>query len=290
MTEPAALAGNKLSRTLSPYPPDDVRYVPTLEESLKRVEQVSLEQIPKSLRDANWRRARRVGRRRRFRRGSDPATREENARRLGVPDADEANRSPSQERRHGIDDRHRDSGQRERRIPRGAFIPAVGQRPGLSGAANCQLHFWRQLAVISARRPHPPKGRALVWRLFFVCRFGPRPGRGAADFCQHQSREYQQGHLCGDGRTAAVLEDGPDDKELADAQQAFVEAQKVGRTSDGAIAADIVSNLDLGRTFAHTAEQEKAILALTPERVTAAFRKHIDPKKLVIVRAGDFKK
>jgi zinc protease len=86
------------------------------------------------------------------------------------------------------------------------------------------------------------------------------------------------------------LKDGPTDEELAEAKEAFVEAQKVGRTSDEAIAAQIVSNLNIGRTFAHAAAQEKAILALTPAKVTEAFRKYVDPKKLVILRAGDFKK
>jgi zinc protease len=86
------------------------------------------------------------------------------------------------------------------------------------------------------------------------------------------------------------LKDGPTDKELSDAKQAFIEAQKVDRTGDGAIAGQIVANLDIGRTFAYAADQEKAILALTPADVAEAFRKHVDPKKLVVVRAGDFKK
>jgi zinc protease len=34
---------------------------------------------------------------------------------------------------------------------------------------------------------------------------------------------------------------------------------------------------------------EKRIGALTPAEVQAAFRKYIDPAKLVIIRAGDFK-
>jgi zinc protease len=86
------------------------------------------------------------------------------------------------------------------------------------------------------------------------------------------------------------LKDGPTDKELADAKQAFVESQKVGRTGDAAIAGQIVSNLNIGRAFAHTAELEKSILALTPAQVADAFREHVDPKKLVVIRAGDFKK
>ena len=86
------------------------------------------------------------------------------------------------------------------------------------------------------------------------------------------------------------LANGPSSGELADAKKAYLEAQKVGRTSDAAIAGQIVANLHLGRTFAHQSEQEKRIAALTPDDVRAAFRKHIDPQKLVIVRAGDFKK
>jgi predicted Zn-dependent peptidase len=35
---------------------------------------------------------------------------------------------------------------------------------------------------------------------------------------------------------------------------------------------------------------ESRIAALTPEDVRAAFRRHIEPGNLVIIRAGDFKK
>ena len=86
------------------------------------------------------------------------------------------------------------------------------------------------------------------------------------------------------------VKDGPTDKEVADAKTAFVESQKVGRTGDAAIAGQIVSNLNTGRTFAFDADQEKAILALTSDKVKDAFRKHVDPHRLVIIRAGDFQK
>src|SRR5207245_2861437 len=86
------------------------------------------------------------------------------------------------------------------------------------------------------------------------------------------------------------VKEGPSLAELTDAKNSFLESQKIGRTTDAAIAGTIVSHLHLGRTFAYDAEQEKKIEALTPEAVKAAFQKHIDPKKLVIIRAGDFKK
>jgi len=49
-------------------------------------------------------------------------------------------------------------------------------------------------------------------------------------------------------------------------------------------------NLYAGRTAAYQADFEKQVAGLTPEKVNEAFRKHIDPKRLVIVEAGDFKK
>jgi zinc protease len=34
---------------------------------------------------------------------------------------------------------------------------------------------------------------------------------------------------------------------------------------------------------------EQRIQSLTPEQISAAFRKHVDPASLSIVKAGDFK-
>jgi zinc protease len=86
------------------------------------------------------------------------------------------------------------------------------------------------------------------------------------------------------------IELGPTDQELADAKKAYLEARKIGRASDGAIAGQLASNLDLGRSMAYVAKEEKQIEQLTPTDVQKAFKKYIDPKKLVIIRAGDFKK
>jgi zinc protease len=40
--------------------------------------------------------------------------------------------------------------------------------------------------------------------------------------------------------------------------------------------------------MAWEADLEKKIATLTPDQVNAALRRHIDPKKLVVVAAGDF--
>ena len=46
----------------------------------------------------------------------------------------------------------------------------------------------------------------------------------------------------------------------------------------------------LDPSLAYDAELEKKIAALTPDDVLAALKKHFDPRRLVIVIAGDFGK
>ena len=50
------------------------------------------------------------------------------------------------------------------------------------------------------------------------------------------------------------------------------------------------NDLFLGRTLAWDAELEKRVAALTPAEIVAAMRRHIDPSKITIIKAGDFAK
>jgi len=84
------------------------------------------------------------------------------------------------------------------------------------------------------------------------------------------------------------VKDGVTREELDKAKQGYLEAQKVGRSSDPALAGLLSSLRYTGRTMAYEAELEKKIQALTPEAVGAALKARVDPKKLVVVTAGDF--
>ena len=44
----------------------------------------------------------------------------------------------------------------------------------------------------------------------------------------------------------------------------------------------------LNRTLSWDADFENQIRALTPEQIVTAMRKHIDPAKIIIIKAGDF--
>jgi len=89
---------------------------------------------------------------------------------------------------------------------------------------------------------------------------------------------------------ARAVKGGFSAKEVDAGQKGLLEQRRLARTQDRALAARITSYLFLGRTFAWDAELESRIAALTPAQVNAALAKYIDPAKLSLVIAGDFKK
>ncbi|MEP7154506.1 MAG: pitrilysin family protein [Betaproteobacteria bacterium] len=89
---------------------------------------------------------------------------------------------------------------------------------------------------------------------------------------------------------ARALKDGFTDAEITAAKSGALQRRVQSRAQDGTVAAGWVSNLELGKTFAWSKQFEDRVSALTAEQVTAALRKHINPDKVTIVKAGDFVK
>jgi len=86
-----------------------------------------------------------------------------------------------------------------------------------------------------------------------------------------------------------VYDTGFTAEEVAAAKKAYLDSRMIGRSTDGALLALIASHEQLNRPFTWDADLERRIQALTPEQINAAFRKHIDPNGVSIVKAGDFK-
>ncbi len=78
--------------------------------------------------------------------------------------------------------------------------------------------------------------------------------------------------------------------ELEAAKSGWLSSQKVNRAGDGYLANTLNYYLELGRDFSWNANKEKNVAALTPEKVNAAIKKHLDYSKMIVVKAGDFKK
>jgi zinc protease len=86
-----------------------------------------------------------------------------------------------------------------------------------------------------------------------------------------------------------LLNDGITAEELEAAKAGYLQEQQVQRTEDRAIAQTLEAYAFIGRDMNFVAEYEDKISKLTIEEVNAALKKHIDPQRLFIVQAGDFK-
>jgi zinc protease len=86
-----------------------------------------------------------------------------------------------------------------------------------------------------------------------------------------------------------VYEKGFTAEEVAGAKKAWLDSRMVGRSTDGALLNLLVSHEQINRPLQWDADIEAKIAALTADQVNAAFRRHIDPASLSIVKAGDFK-
>jgi zinc protease len=289
-TDPAALANNRLARALSPYPPADIRYVPTAEENEKRLADVTLVQVIAVY-------EKQLG-----------ATQGE----LGIVGDFDPEPTLAQVREILKDWK---SDVPVRRIERAAPADLKGSKEDIVTPDKANAVF---LAGLSFPMKETDPDFAALRLGNFMFGGGTLSSRLGNRIRQKEGLSYGvSSALTASPRDPSAsftvnaitnpvnidkverafvevlnefLASGPTPAELGDAKQAYLEAQKVGRTGDAAIAGQIATNLHLGRTFAHTSELEKRITALTPEDVKAAFRKYIEPKKLVIVRAGDFKK
>jgi len=87
-----------------------------------------------------------------------------------------------------------------------------------------------------------------------------------------------------------LLKDGIPADELAKAKQGWLQSQELSRSNDRGIASKLDRSLRTGQTLTYDADLETKVGALTSEQVLAALKKYVDPKRLVIVTAGDFKK
>jgi len=87
-----------------------------------------------------------------------------------------------------------------------------------------------------------------------------------------------------------VVKEGFTADEIKAARSGLLQSRMVGRAQDPSLSATLNNYLYLNRTMSWDADFEKKLESLTPEQVNAAMKKHIDPSKISIIKAGDFAK
>jgi len=88
---------------------------------------------------------------------------------------------------------------------------------------------------------------------------------------------------------AHSLKDGFTAQEVDEARSGLLKLRTLSRAQDGAVVSQLASNLQLQRSFASSQRVDDALAALSVEQVNAAWRRYIDPSRLVMVWGGDFK-
>jgi len=87
---------------------------------------------------------------------------------------------------------------------------------------------------------------------------------------------------------ARALDEGFTQAEVEDARKGLLQARKMARNSDAGLAGRLASYASINRTLAWDSAFEKRIAQLTPAEVRDALRRHLDPRRLSMVKAGDF--
>jgi zinc protease len=88
---------------------------------------------------------------------------------------------------------------------------------------------------------------------------------------------------------ARALKDGFTEAEVATAKRALMQARRIARAQDGALAGGLTLQSYLGRTWDYTAKIDAGIEAVTVASANAALRKYLDPAAFAWSYAGDFK-
>jgi zinc protease len=287
--EPALLASRALQRTLNPYPADDVRYIPTLEEAIERLDRVSLDDVRQLYTQvgASVGEVVVVG-------DVDPET------------------TPSLLASFLKDWK---SDTPYRRIAPTAQTDVAGQQIVLQTPDKANAVFMAAESLV-LEDTDPDYAALLLGNYLFggaplASRLSMRI-RGKEGLSYAVGSQFSADALDRVGRFAvfaitnpknidkvnqAVAEElkkmsahGVSSGELDEGRKAYLQQLKVLRSTDSQLADLLLSELHFGRTFAYYADLEEKIGALTAARVNEAFRKWIVAGRLVIVEAGDFAK
>ncbi len=288
-TEPQVLAANRLQRMMSKYPKDDVRYVPTVDESIEQLKGATIEQVRTLYSDylgAGHGELAIVG-------AFEPSeilpivekaldgweakktyARIERPLASGIESARETIATPDKANAvyvGGIGMAVRDDDPDYPALVAGNFILGGG---ALSSRLGNRLRQKEGLSygAGSGFSADPEDKRAML-SISAICNPANLPKVVAGV----------------DDELKKFLADGVTAEELEQAKTGYLKQQQVRRSSDSALCSLLASHLHLDRTMKHDAEIEAAIGRLTTDAVAKATKRYFDPSKLIVIGAGDVK-
>ena len=287
--EPEALVVDALDRHASPYARGDLRHVPSFEQRVQDLEAVTVGQLRDYHREfidarqgefaavgdmdvaavrraldtafGGWTTAR-AGPYRRVARPAPAAT----AGRFVIETPDRQNASFRAQLVLPIDDRHADAAALRLAnhvfgfFGSGRLWMRIREAEGLSYDVRSSLTFGTQDAHT---------------RWVSTAIFAPQNrDRVEAAWQAELARSLDQGFSAG---------------ELEQARRSLLDYRRLSRSQDAALAAMATRQLHLDRDFLHEQREDERIAAVTLEQVNAAWRRWMDPARIAVAWAGDFK-
>jgi zinc protease len=287
-TDPQALASLSIGRHLNPYPPDHWLYTPTLDERSHRIRAVTLEDARRCHADlvgASHSELVVVGdfdpdeiarlAEKLFGDWKTPAPYRRIAHRhFDVPPADRVIETPDKANavyRAGLNLRLRDDHPDFPALVLGNYL--------LGGTSDARL----------ARRIREKEG--LSYSVGSWINASPLDESGEfgvyAIYAPQNRARLEQAVREEIGR---ALGEGFPKTEFENARKGLLQARKVARNADSALAGRLLTYAVAGRTFAWDKAFEARIASLTPEEVRDALRRHLRIEDLTTFKAGDFSK
>ena len=86
-----------------------------------------------------------------------------------------------------------------------------------------------------------------------------------------------------------VLAQGFTAEELENGKKGWLQSRQVSRSGDAFVTGRLAQYLEIHRTFQWDADLERKLSALTLDDVNQAVRRYVNPKKISVVKAGDFR-
>jgi len=287
-TEPSMIAPRILERTLAPYATNDIRYTPTIDESIERLKATTYEQVQVLYHQYLGSQAGEltiVG-------DFDPAAclpiltntfagwrAEKHYARIGYPPAHAV--PPTQSKVNTPD-------KANATFNAGLIFPLRDDDPDYPALAMANHIFGggtlssrlgvrvRQKEGLSYGITSSLSVSAEDQRSLFIISAIVNP-KNAAKLQASALDELDK-----------LLRDGITNEELDKAREGYLQARRVARSSDGGLVGSLGNLRHYNRTMQWEADFEKKISALTAEEINAAVKRHIDSKQLVMVSAGDF--
>jgi zinc protease len=289
LSDPQALATNALSRIMSDYPKDDVRYVPTLQEEIEMIKAVTYDEVVGFYNDYY---------------GASEGTVSI------VGDFEESEVLPKLENNFGGWENPGEYKRISTPYKKAAVEMKVIKTPDKS---NSVFFAGLNMPVGDEHPDHAALtiGNYILGGGFLNSRLATRIRQqdglsyGVGSFLYGNSMDESGGFgayaICAPENSEKVYQafkeeiervrkDGFTQEELDAARKGWLQSQEVSRSQDNSLTGMLNSNLRLDRDFQWSESFENKIKNLSLQEVNNAMIKHIDAEKMFYVRAGDFDK